>query len=931
MRTTHRSLIRPAMFAAAFALICFSPANAQQPEPAISLLRPISAEASLAPRKSENKASLDYHEFARARVGRESEAEVFTLRFNQATKVTGISAGADFHVTGGTCIDGHTYSVGNECSVEVAFTPKGPGHRTGQLSVSHTASATPFLTPIGGFAYGPVISFIPALIQTVPGTYSGGGTLLNPQGLAIDGGDNLYIADTAHNLIKFRDSSGTISTLVGGGNPAILGYTLNGPRGVAVDYAGTLFISDTGDSLVLTRAVDDARAALVGGGTNAGTQCRFVSPCQPTSVFINPPYAVTTDPSGNVYFTFQVSGVRGFYIGEYEADIYKFYLPQTNNYNEYTTSPSVGVDLYSNLYYTYAGGTLLGPSPLCYVLAQNYAYSTSSPGARVWTVAGSGKCGFSGDGGKATGAEISTSIGQFAFDVASNLYFADTGNNRVRRVDVASGVIHTIAGNGGVGYGGDGGGATSAQIHSPIGVAVDSMGQVYVTGLVSAANNAVVRQVSTVGQLTFAAQATATHSAVQTILISNTGNDILNFIHFAMTAGNTTEFAIDPNTTSCVLTLPLLSGKSCNIGIIFTPAAAGARSAVLTILDDTITGSNTIQLTGTGALPAKAVLAPTTEAFPSQTVNTASAAKVLTFSNTGGLPLTISSYAFSGTNATDFTQTHTCGTTLAGAGTCSISVVFKPLAVGARSGTLTVVTTGGTVTATLTGTGAAAPAVATLAPASLSFAAQTASTVSAAKAFTLSNTGGSPLTITSYSFTGTNVADFPQTHTCGTSLAAGAGCSISVTFKPAAAGARSANLSVVTSAGTVTRTVSGTGVAAAVASKITLSSKVNPAADGQSVILISTVEAASSAIPTGKVRLMEGTTFLAETDLNAGAVTFKQLNLLPGRHMLVSSYLGDNLHKPSISAAIQQVIRTGIRPRLPIKRGPRQPLRSSPE
>jgi hypothetical protein len=835
MPSPCRNLVRPSSLAAIFACTFFSFASAQQPEPAISLLQPVSAESSLALGKTKNKAAPDYREFARAKVGAESEPEVFTLRFNQETKVTGISASADFRVTGGNCIDGHIYSAGNVCSVEVAFAPQGPGHRTGSLSVAHSASPRPFLTPIGGTAYGPVISFIPALMATVPGTYGGGvGTLLNPQGIAIDGGDSLYIADTGNNLIKFRDSSGTLSTLVGGGAASALGYSgfgsgikLTGPRGVTVDYAGTFYISDTGDSVVLVRYIDGILNNRIGGGAT-GSSCSFASPCLPYNVKITPPYAVATDPSGNLYVSLQVGGsLPGFYIAENEADNNNYYLLNTTAYNYYTTSPSIAVDPYSNLYYSYddPGGPLLSPTPLCYVLAQNRAYSTSAAGQRFWTVAGSGKCGFSGDGGKAVGAEISTSLGQFAFDVAGNFYFADTGNNRIRRVDVDSGVIRTVAGNGGTGYSGDGVGATSAQIHSPIGVAVDSMGQVYATGLVSATNTAVVRQIGTVGQLTFPTLATATHSAVQTILVSNTGNDTLNFIHFAITAGNTSEFAIDPNTTSCVTTLPLYSGKSCNIGIIFSPAAVGARSAVLTILDDTITGSNTINLNGIGALPAKAVLSPVTAVFSSQTVNTASAAQVLTLSNTGGLPLTINSYAFSGTNATDFTQTHTCGTSLAGPASCTISVVFKPIAAGARAGTLTVVTTGGTVTAALTGAGAAA----------------------------------------------------------------------------------------------------------AVVPKVTLNSRFNPAADGISVVLISTVEATSSQVPTGKVQLMEGARMLAEASLNAGTVTFKQLSLSFGKHTLTASYLGDNLYKPSTSAPIQLMVWLENQRRIPVGPARRQPVQGARE
>jgi hypothetical protein len=920
MRTTHHIGSLSAAFAAALACSAVSLAQAQQP--AITLVKPVSSTAEAAPAAGgnlqRNPAAIDYREFKGAKVGERAAVETFTLSFHETTKVTGISISGDFRITGSGCIEGHTYAPGNVCSVDVTFTPQGPGHRTGSLSVAHTASATPFLTPIGGTAYGPVVSFIPSQIQTVPGTYSSGGTLSNPQGLTIDGGDNLYIADTGNNLIKFRDSSGTITSIVGGGTASAVGYSgfgsgikLTGPRGVAADYSGTFYISDTGDSVVLVRYIDGILNTRIGGGAT-GSSCSYTSPCLPYNVKITPPYSIASDPSGNVYTTLQVGGsLPGFYLAENQADNNNYYLLNTTAYNYYTTSPSLGVDLYSNLYYTYEdpGGPLLSPTPLCYVLAQNRAYSTSSSGQRFWTVAGSGPCGFSGDGGKATGAEISKVIGQFAFDVAGNFYFADTGNNRIRRVDAASGIIRTVAGNGVKGFVGDGGPATNATLDTPTGLAVDSSGQIYVTGLAGTAPKADIRVIGTKGILNFSGQPLSAHSPAQTILVSNTGNDTLNFTHVGLSSGNIADFAIDPNTTSCNLTLPLYSGKSCNIGVIFTPSAAGARSAVMTILDDTITGSNFVQLNGTGLGPAKATLTPTTEAFNPETVNVASGPRIITLANTGGVAMTISSYTFTGANPADFTQTHTCGATLNGGATCTISVIFKPAAIGAKSATLSVVTSGGTVTAALTGSGLAAAAVAALSPTSLTFASQTVGTASVAKSFTLSNTGGSSLTISSYAFTGTNAGDFSQTHNCGTTLAAGASCIINIAFKPTAAGTRLATLSVATTAGTVSRSLSGTGVAAAaVKPKVTLSSTFNPAVNGQVVVLRSTVGGTSSAKPTGNVRLMEGPRIVAQASLAAGSVTFKRLNLSPGKHMLTAFYLGDNLHKPSNSVAIRQIV-----------------------
>ena len=95
----------------------------------------------------------------------------------------------------------------------------------------------------------------------------------------------------------------------------------------------------------------------------------------------------------------------------------------------------------------------------------------------ITTVAGNGTCGFSGDNGPATSAQLYGSHG-VAVDSAGNLYIADTANNRIRKV--SNGVITTVAGNGTAGFSGDNGPATSAQLTDPEGVAVDSAGNLYI-------------------------------------------------------------------------------------------------------------------------------------------------------------------------------------------------------------------------------------------------------------------------------------------------------------------------------------------------------------------------------------------------------------------------------------------------------------------
>src|SRR5207253_1800358 len=97
----------------------------------------------------------------------------------------------------------------------------------------------------------------------------------------------------------------------------------------------------------------------------------------------------------------------------------------------------------------------------------------------ITTVAGDGVAGFSGDGGPATSASLNTPWG-VAVDGSGNLFIADRSNHRIRRVDAVSGIITTVAGNGVAGFSGDGGPAVGASLHFPSGVAVDSSGNLFI-------------------------------------------------------------------------------------------------------------------------------------------------------------------------------------------------------------------------------------------------------------------------------------------------------------------------------------------------------------------------------------------------------------------------------------------------------------------
>jgi hypothetical protein len=208
--------------------------------------------------------------------------------------------------------------------------------------------------------------------------------------------------------------------------------------------------------------------------------------------------------------------------------------------------------------------------------------------------------------------------------------------------------------------------------------------------------------------------------------------------------------------------------------------------------------------------PANAVglaLGPASLIFGNQVINTTSPAQTMVVLAAGSQPLTVSSIVPSA----GFSQTNNCGSTVSAGGTCTVSVTFTPTTNGTVNGTLTMTDNGpnSPQSFSLSGTGT----VVKLSPTSLTFGNQPVGTTSPAKKITLTNVGSTTLSITGISLTGANPGDYAETTTCGSSLAAGANCSISVTFTPTATGSRTANVSVSDNGGGSPQTVSlsGTG------------------------------------------------------------------------------------------------------------------------
>src|SRR5665213_95817 len=131
MRFARSLILRPGSIAVALGLFVPALAQAQQSAPAITLVKTNTTESAAKVNSGVQAAAPNYRAFADATVGKSSAPELFTLRFNTATKLTAITVTHDFKITGGSCIEGHTYTAGDQCSMDLAFTPQGPGHRTG--------------------------------------------------------------------------------------------------------------------------------------------------------------------------------------------------------------------------------------------------------------------------------------------------------------------------------------------------------------------------------------------------------------------------------------------------------------------------------------------------------------------------------------------------------------------------------------------------------------------------------------------------------------------------------------------------------------------------------------------------------------------------------------------------------------------------------
>jgi hypothetical protein len=292
------------------------------------------------------------------------------------------------------------------------------------------------------------------------------------------------------------------------------------------------------------------------------------------------------------------------------------------------------------------------------------------------------------------------------------------------------------------------------------------------------------------------------------LTITNSGTATLNVSAISQTGTSASLFS---HTSNCGGN-PIAPGKSCTAQVTFTPTAAGSFSATLNVTDNAGNSPQTVALTGTAVAGPIAKLSATSLSFPSTQVGSTSTLPV-TITNSGSGMLHIVVISSTGTNASLFTHTSTCGgSELTNGQSCSAQIIFTPTAAGSFSATLSITDNAANSpqTVTLTGTATAGP-VAHLSATSLSFPSTAAGSTSTLP-LTISNSGSGMLHIVVISSTGTNASLFTHTSTCGGSeLTNGQSCSAQVIFAPTAAGSFTATLNITDNANGSPQTVTLTG------------------------------------------------------------------------------------------------------------------------
>jgi hypothetical protein len=282
---------------------------------------------------------------------------------------------------------------------------------------------------------------------------------------------------------------GTIVTVAGTGTPGYGGDNgpatqalLNGPAGVAFDAAGNLFIPERWNCRVRKVGADGAITTVAGTGPRGFSG----DGGKATDAQLNWPFSVVVDGAGTLFiadfYNHRVrkvapDGIITTYAGSGPVDVTTVLSDAPRN-GAFSGDNGPATDARMN------GPAGLAADALGNLFIADYGNNRVrkvTPDGMITTVAGAGTAGFAGDGGPAISARLNQPTG-VAADSAGNLFIADWSNYRVRKVDAVTGMIATVAGSGkNHPYAGDGGLATETGLRGPTGLAIDAGGNLLIS------------------------------------------------------------------------------------------------------------------------------------------------------------------------------------------------------------------------------------------------------------------------------------------------------------------------------------------------------------------------------------------------------------------------------------------------------------------
>ncbi len=340
------------------------------------------------------------------------------------------------------------------------------------------------------------------IIATVAGVGSNGyngdnipatsASLYGPTGVVVDSSGNVYISDTQNNRIrKVTASTSVITTIAGTGSAGFSGdgdqataALISYPLGINLDSVGNVYFGDfTAHNVVRKITVSTGVISTV-AGTGSTSGGYNGDNMQATTATLNSPHDVVVDSNGNLYISdYSNHRVR-------KVDVYTGVITTVagsgaaSSTGDGSAATSAAVNGPCNSRFDGAGNLYISESDgnrVRKVVTVSTDIPTAAPShsphsiSVISTIAGTGSAGYSGDGAVASSAAIHGPSG-IAVDSNGNVYFSDIGNHSVRKITASTGIISTYAGTGSSGYSGDGGVASSAALSAPNGLSMDTAG-----------------------------------------------------------------------------------------------------------------------------------------------------------------------------------------------------------------------------------------------------------------------------------------------------------------------------------------------------------------------------------------------------------------------------------------------------------------------